>query len=239
MSKTLFLFLFSNRPDSYINAMAHTFDRMQVEAVTLIYIKGAKTGLSDAEASTISNRTWSRLEELAGMAEVYRRMNERILNRHLVPITYNILKDQLNQLTKKHGGAKNCIIDLTGAAKAPSIDIFSVCLALGIKSVHLFELVDWPDPKNPDASLYHALGESGYSYQCLTSTDPVRASQSALLRKTPVLWAIGLTAFVVMAISLILITTAGPNSLPLQILNLAAAVVGLATPIIALLKDRQ
>ena len=242
MSKTLFLFLFSDRPDGYINAIAHTFDHKQVEAVKLVYVKGAKTGLSDQEASIAYNRIWTRLINLADEpfdSDIYKRINERLLNRHLVPLKYTTLKDDLSQLIKQHGGTKNCIIDLTGASKVPSIDVFSVCLALGIKSVHIFELADRPDPKKPNDSLYHSLDETGYSYTCLTDTEPVIASQSSLLRKTPLLWAVGLMALIVMIISLILLATTGPNSPILQTINIAAAVVGLTTPILALIQERK
>ena len=74
MSKTLFLFLFSSRPDGYINAIAHAFDHMHVEAIKLVYVKGARTGLNDNEATAASNQIWARLEELTTVAEIYKRI---------------------------------------------------------------------------------------------------------------------------------------------------------------------
>lgn len=68
---------------------------------------------------------------------------------------------------------------------------------------------------------------------------PVRSSQSALLRKSSLFWSIGLVALLVMALSLFLLATVGTNSLPLQVINVASAVVGLATPVLALVEQRK
>lgn len=239
MSRTLLVFLFSDRADGYINAMAHTFDHMEVNAVKLVYVKGAKTGLTDVEASTVSNQIWNRLESLVTMADVYKRMNERLLDRHLMPLTYDDLKVDLDKVVRQNGGVDRCIIDLTGAAKSPSIDVFSVCLALGIKSIYAFELANKPNPTNPDGSLYHALGQNGYSYTCLADTAPVRSSRSSLLRKSSILWGVGLAALVTMAVSLLLFATVGPSSWPLQLINIAAAVVALTSPVLALIEQHK
>ena len=239
MGKTHFLFLFSKRPDSYVNAMAHAFDKMDVSAVKFIYVEGIATGLSQKEASDVSKDIWNRLSSLAQVADVYKRIYERLLDRETKAIDYDSIRRQLSALVKKAGGPRHCIVDLTGAAKGPSIDIFSLCLALGIKSVYLFELTDPFDRANPDDSLYHNLGDSGYRYTCLSITAPVKASQSLMLRKTPMLWAISLAALVVIIITVTLGATAGPNSLPLQWLNVAASVAGLSTPLAALIQNRH
>lgn len=240
MAKTLFTFLFSERVDPYINAITYTYDNMQVESVRLVYVKGARTGLTDTQASAVSNQIWNRLESLAaGDSEIYKRINERLLDRQLVPIGYSKLKQSLGQLIKKHGGPRNCIVDLTGASKAPSIDVFSVCLALGIRSVYTFELVTRPNPNDPDSSLYHSLSKEEYSYTCLSKTEPVEASQSALLRKSSLLWYVGAISLVVMVTSLYLLVTIGPTNMAVQGLNLAAAVVGLVSPFLALIGQRR
>jgi hypothetical protein len=241
MAKTLFLFLFSDRVDTYINAIAHTYEDMDVKAVRFVYVKGTKIGLKDdTQASAVFTEIWSRLQNLAlGSGEIYKKLNERLLDRQLIPIDYPELKSDLSQFIKRQGGARNCIIDLTSASKVASIDVFTVCLALGIKSVYTFELDPKPDPKTPDKFLYHALSKGAYSYTCLTSTPPVKASQSSLLRKEYVLWYVGIAALIVMVVSLYILATIGPNSLFVQFLNLTAAVVGLASPAIALIEQRR
>lgn len=240
MARTLFLLLFSDRVEPYINAIAYTYDNLQIESIRLVYVRGTRTGLTDTQASAVSNQIWGRLESLAkGNSDIYKRVNERLLDRQLVPIDYPKLKESLGRLIRKHDGPRNCIIDLTGASKAPSIDVFSVCLALGIRSVYTFELATRPNPSDPDSSLYHALDKEGYSYTCLSNTEPVKASQSALLRKSSLLWYIGAISLVVMTISLYILVTIGPNNIAVQGLNLAAAVVGLVSPFLALIEQRR
>lgn len=154
-----------------------------------------------------------------------------------------ILKTVLVKLQKKQGSLRNCIVDLTGATKVPSIDVFSVCLALGIRSIYTFELAKKPnygDPNyNPNDFLYDALNKNDYSYTCVSDTEPVRASQASLLRKTSLLWYIGAFSLCVMVASLYLLLTFGSENIAIQGLNVAAAVVGLVSPIFALAEQRK
>jgi hypothetical protein len=240
MNRTLFIFLFSDRVDPYVNAIVYAYDNMGVTSVRLVYVRGTRTGLTESEASAAFNQVWSRVEKLAaGNAEVYKRVNERLLDRQLIPVDYSDLKRSLSHLVKKHGGPRHCVFDLTGASKTPSIGVFAVCLAIGVKSVYTFELADRPDPDDPDSFLYHALDEEQYSYTCLTDTEPVRRSQSALLRKTSLFWYIFFISLVVMAVSLYTLVVVSPDNMMVQSLNLAAAVVGLASPFFALIQQRR
>jgi hypothetical protein len=243
MAKTLFLFLFSPQVDSYINAITFTYDEMKIEAVRLVYVKGTTTELTDSKASTLSNKIWNRIESLKNKAKIYEQINERLLDRQLIPIEYSDLKSRLSQITKRQGSLRNCIVDLTGATKVPNIDVFSVCLALGIKSIYTFELAKKPDYKdpsyNPDNFLYHALSKNDYSYTCLSNTEPVRASQASLLRKSSLLWYVGTFSLFVMITSLYLLLTFGTDNIAIQGLNIAAAVVGLISPVFALAEQRQ
>ncbi|WP_414548917.1 hypothetical protein [Anabaena sp. CCY 0017] len=240
MARTLFLFLFSDRVDTYINAIAYSYDNLEIESVRLVHVKGTKTGLTDTQAISVFNQIWNRLEKLASSTtEIYKRINERLLDRQLIPITYSNLKNSLEQSIKKQGGSRNCVIDITSASKVPSIDVFTVCLALGIKSIYTFELIIKYDSKNPDKFLYHAMCENDYSYTCLSNTEPVRASQSALLRKSAFLWYMGAISLIVMVLSLYILVAIGPNSTFVQGLNLMAAVVGLLSPALALVEQRR
>ena len=244
MAKTLFIFLFTSQVDSYINAIAYTYDEMRIEAVRLVYVKGTATELTDSKASTLSNQIWSRIESLKDKAKIYEQINERLLDRQLIPIEYSDLKKRFSQITKKQGSLRNCIVDLTGATKVPSIDVFSVCLALGIRSIYSFELVEKPnynDPDyNPDNFLYDALNEKDdYLYTCISNTDPVKASKASLLRKSFLLWYIGAFSLCVMVASLYLLLAFGSDNIAVQSLNVAAAVVGLVSPIFALAEQRK
>ncbi len=243
MAKTLFLFLFSSQVDSYVNAIAYTYDEMRIEAVRLVYVKGTTTELTDSKASTLSNQIWSRIDSLKDKAKIYEQINERLLDRQLLPIEYSELKNRLSQITKRQGSLRNCVVDLTGATKVPSIDVFSVCLALGIKSIYTFELAKKPnyrDPRyNPDNFLYDKLNKNDYSYTCVSDTEPVRASRASLLRKSYLLWYVGAFSLFVMVVSLYLLLTFSSDNIAIQVLNVAAAVVSLASPIFALTEQRK
>lgn len=240
MSRTLFVFLFSDRVDSYINAVAHAYDKEQVDAVCFVYVRGTPTGLTDILANTVFSTIANRLEELSrGGAEIYQRIQARLLDRRLLPLDYSSLRSGLSRELNKCGGANKCMVDVTGAAKGPAIDVFSVCLALGVRSIYTFELKNKPDPANPEKSLYHFLGPNDYSYTRLTETEPVKSSRAVLLRKFPMLWYVVGIALAAMIITLIILVSAGPDNVVLQGINLLAAVVGLFSPLIALFQESR
>jgi hypothetical protein len=243
MAKTLFIFLFSPQVDPYINAIAYTRREMKIDAVKLVYVKGAKTGLDNEKASTIFNQIWTKIESLKNEAEIYKEINEKLLNRELMPIEYSDLKIRFGQVVKKQGSLRNCIVDITGATKVAGIDVFSICLALGLKSIYSFELIKNRDTKasgyNPNNFLYHALKEHDYSYTCLSETIAVKSSQSSLLRKSALLWYVVTVSSLVLIVSLYLLSTLGSDNAMIQGLNIAAAVVGLISPIVALAEQRQ
>ena len=169
---------------------------------------------------------------------IYKQVNERLLKRELIPVEYSSLKKELQQVISIQRKTK-FIFDLTSASKRPSIDIFAVCLALGIKSVYTFELKLRYDSNHSENFLYHALNEGDYSYTCLSRTDPVKNSQSALLRKSYLFWYIGAISLMIMLISLVIFATIGPESPFIQGLNLTAAVVGLISPVFALIDQKR
>lgn len=243
MAKTLFCFMFSSQVDPYINAIAYAYDEMKIEAVRLVYVKNTATGLTDSEASVLFNRIWNRIESLKDKAKVYEQINERLLDRQLVPIEYSDLKNCLSEITKRQGNLRSCIIDITGASKVPSIDVFSVCLALGLKSIYTFVLLKERNSKDPNYDpnnfLFDSLSKKDYSYTCLSNTELVKASQAALIRKSSLLWYIGAFSLFVMIVSLYLLVTVGSDNMAIEGLNIAAAVVGLVSPFLALAEQRQ
>jgi hypothetical protein len=83
------------------------------------------------------------------------------------------------------------------------------------------------------------LSKSDYSYTCLSNTEPVRASQASLLRKSSLLCYVGAFSLFVMITSLYLLLSFGTDNIAIQGLNLAAAVVGLVSPVFALAEQRQ
>jgi hypothetical protein len=245
MTNTLFLFLFTPQVDSYVNAIAYTRNSrdMRIDAVKLLYVKGAQTGLTDEKASELSNGIWLRIENLREKSDVYREINESLLSRQLIPIEYSDLKNSFDKLIKEQGNAGSCIVDITGATKVPSIDVFSICLSLGINSVYTFELLKERNVKADDYDpmnfLYHSLCKGDYLYTCVSETEPVKQSQSSILRKSSLFWYVGVFSLFIMVISLYLIVTLGSENMFIQVLNIAAAIAGLVSPILALSEQRN
>ncbi len=243
MSKTLYLFLFSPQTDSYVNALSYTYDKMKIESVVLIYVKGTPTGLNDADAIALSNKIWNRIEQISQKASIYKQINDRLIDRQLLAVDYKDLKIRLRQIVKRTKNVRDCIVDITGASKVPSIDVFSVCLAIGIKSVYTFELIKRIKFNHPnfdsDSVLYHQLNEQDYSYTCLTNTEPVKSSQASLLRRSSLFWYIGVSSLLIMLSSAFLLIKFGSDNLAIQGLNMAAALVGVISPVIALAEQKQ
>lgn len=76
MNKVLFIFLFSDTVDTYVNAITHSynFDNFKIKKAILVHVTNTnKVGdeeasavkVSDEEASTVYNRIWRQIEELS------------------------------------------------------------------------------------------------------------------------------------------------------------------------------
>lgn len=187
MDKCLLMFLFSDTIDTYVNVIAHAFDSedLRVRKVVLIHVIGTKADIDDTEAGMVNTRIWRQFESLANgehiqfphiselrtnlqateqkkqlplnsNLSVYRRINERI--EHSLSRIENLkIQEQLSMIIKREGGRKKCILDITATTKVPSINIFSVCMALGIDNLYVFELKQNVNRNNPELSLYHNL----------------------------------------------------------------------------------
>jgi len=266
MSNNLLLFLFSKNVDSYVNTISYAFHKLSVKNIILAVVKEEKTALSYSEASEVNNRIWNQIENLSkgqyvysaarnkeGLPEIptpqrpidlpssittYRPIHEQMNHEILRLDTYRDLMDTLKNLIKGGNGKETCLIDLTTAPKVPSVTIFSLCIALGIQAVYTFELVDPPDPKEPEKSLIHALASDKYSYTRITDVPAIRASQKSLLRKSQIRWYVVVAALIVMGVSLYTYVAVGFQSPFIQGLGLLATLVSLIAPIVGLIRER-
>lgn len=266
MSKTLLVFLLSPNVDPYINAIAYSFAKMDVRRVRVIYVKGAEEDIDDSKANPVNTRIWQQIQSLAhgeylqfpplnqsvspslplspmqlsqasSGLDIYRRINEELIDHDLIALNYSNLRNELKSLVKE-SGINNCVVDVTSASKDLSIDVFSACLALGIRSIHTFALKSKGVKKDPIASLYHSLAPAEYEYVCFTDSPVVKASQDSLLRKSQLFWYVILAAFTIMGVSLYANFTGGSQNIFLEIVNLLATVVGIVTPIAAIVNER-
>lgn len=270
MDKCLLMFLFSDTIDTYVNVIAHAFDSedLRVRKVVLIHVLGTKADIDETEAGMVNTRIWRQLESLANgeyiqfpriselrtnpqapeqkkqlpihsNVSIYRRINEKI-EHSLSRIENSKIQEQLNGIIKKEGGRKKCILDITATTKVPSINIFSVCLALGIDNLYVFELKQSVNRNVPELSLYHNLiNQQDFAYTCLTKNETVSASRSSLVQKSTLLWILLTTSSMVLVASFSALYFYGSESFGIQLINLIASVTGIGSSAFALIEQRR
>lgn len=195
----------------------------------------------DGVPSKQSKKEEFEVEEISdGNINIYQRVHGRLLDRHLLAVDYQNLKDEVASIIKAQGGNDSCILDVTAATKVPSIDIFAITLALGLKNLCVFELDEPPNREAPHKSLYHALAQSQkFKYTDLLSTPPVQASHGSLVRKSPVLWfTAGIFALVLLTALLSMIFF-GIENILLTLIGLVSAIIGIVSSVFALIDHRK
>lgn len=138
-------------------------------------------------------------------------------------------------MIKKHGGIKNCIFDLTSGTKIPTFDIYSICIALGIKYIFIFELSEPFDKKNPQKSLYHCVElNNKYRHLNISNNLPITESHKSLIRtnqlRIPVMLILLFTGFVLVVIALY----GNINNFFIQFLNILAIIITIVSPVLSL-----
>ncbi|HEY9848936.1 MAG TPA: hypothetical protein V6D28_05735 [Leptolyngbyaceae cyanobacterium] len=198
------------------------------------YIVDFETGSKNAIKlySSLGSTTMSGVKKLNVYNQVYKQL--RILPLEPEFLSYSNLRQDLQSILKKCGGSRECIVDITAASKVLSIDIFSICLALGVPSVFTFELKKPANKQHPEESLYHSLEPESYSYTHISESPPIKTSQSTLFRKEQLLWFVVAASLLLMTVSLYIYFSSGTQSMFLQVVNLLAAVIGIVAPLFSL-----
>jgi hypothetical protein len=215
MNNTLLLFMFSPNVDTYVNPITYCFENLDVTTIHLVHVKDAITGLTkDEHAYTLSNRVWEQLIALSNgkyinfssdlkintsdysqislsnqNTDIYKRVCNGLSSRQVHSVSYQDLKEGIEKIVKQNYGTGNCFLDVTAATKVPSIELFSIALALNISNFCVFELDERPDPSEPSKSLYHNVAKKHneklprdmYKYTNLFLNHPIQASYSNLI----------------------------------------------------------
>lgn len=256
MGRTLLIFMLSPNVDSYVNAITYTCDRMNVNSVRLVYTAdraavgdtSIEPGPGQAGAAELFKRIKEKIEQLSNgyyvsylpqgtsQAQLLRRQEGRavytiackcLTDYELIRIDYPRLRKDLSQIIKRYGGSDNCIIDVTGASKSLSVDIFSIALAIGAKHIYTFELVP-SRSRNPEDSLYPLLRPGAYTYTSLSGSQLVRESRAALLQKSLVfrqIMVVSILSIISILVSLFTLKVFGPQSEALTIVSLVSSIV--------------
>lgn len=264
MPDKLLVFLLSTRIDTYVNVITHAYEEMKINDITFIHIQGLKNSLTEDEAGVINSCIWQSIKNLSNgeyldfseiiknkstlptakslntstKIDIYRRIHENLLSRNFRHIKYEGLKIELENIIKQSGGATKCAVDITTASKVLSIDIFSICLSLGIELVYTFELSDPPNQNQPEQSLYHELTKDKYNYTLITESKAVKNSKSAILRKSQLIWSLFTTALIIFIV-VSYNATKGSNDPFIQLINTLASIVSLITPLITVIIQRR
>jgi hypothetical protein len=197
MPKTLLLFLTSPTVDTYVNAIAHAYDKLEVDRYIVVRVKNSPATLRDEreKPQEIRDRILTQIGLLAKgkyadrqlpsapELSIYQRMYDG-LKLGDEEIDYTNLRIELVGLIKKYGGTNQCIVDLTGASKSLAVDIVVMCLAIKLNMVFMFDLNVKIDRNRPEDFLYHRLRQNfDYDYYQFTRSPVVLSGQTTYLRK--------------------------------------------------------
>ena len=230
MQKTgLILILSSDRVDTYVNVICHTYADYNIQKIHFCHISGASTGIRSDQAEELKNKIDKRIEELAsGGNTLYNNLRKGISSPDTITkIQAEDIGSILTQEVKSLGGQKKCLIDITTTTKSASQFVLAGCLIYGISNLYEFHLYKRIGKEEPsDLLLYHNLNREDYQYVYLSDTLAIRRAYNSLSRKV----ALSLTAVIVsMLVLLISVTWISISSV--SIASILASAASLATVI--------
>jgi hypothetical protein len=132
---------------------------------------------------------------------VYRDCFARIKHWENLDIRYSDLREKLASLALS---TPHAVFDITSVSKEVLGDLVTICLVEGIHNLHTFAVRGELRFNNPKEMLFHALSASSdhrYDYINILGTEVfARCARSILVRRTPLLLAVGLVAVLSMAL---------------------------------------
>lgn len=189
MSKTLFIFVTSERPDQYLNPVVHCLLYEQVSSIIFVHIKnfGGVTPINGSNEKGISGKVSRNVQMLLESLSkgVYRFFDsqddktvdlkniyiERIegikeIYKQCLDIEVNWSHRDIDylDLRKKLALAKkegDCIFDITAIGKSFLGDILAASIIEGINNLFTFELKTKPNFDEPWTILFHDLKVDG------------------------------------------------------------------------------
>jgi hypothetical protein len=193
MARSLLVFIGSPAVGSYINAMANSVEKYEVDDIALIKVVGSPSQ-GEIDADTV-NQTL--IDTVYGLVDgIYRELDQKALayrespapkakncdaykklknifrdSYHVKKVNHQLLRENIEKLKDIYGA--NAIIDVSGATKKDAIDVLTACLAVGMRYVMLFEL---NKPPRGEATLYHNLKETDYEHVILPDWEPLVAN---------------------------------------------------------------
>lgn len=254
MARALLIITGSSDVGSYINVMANSVSKFDIDHIALINVVGSPSG-QEVDFENFANKIlWDTLCDLAAgiykvkdregnekvipvpECEAYKKLKHVFGNSHrVVPVVYQFLKEDIEKLKNIYG--PDTIVDVSSALKRIAIDVLTACLAVGMEDVTLFELKKRPSGVD---TLYHNLKETDYEHVVLPNWEPllgnIKFFSSRLNRRKLqlVVSSILLSLFLTVSYQLVR-TRLGEENWLSWLLIIAIAVIGLVggvTPIL-------
>lgn len=185
MSKTLFLFVNSERPDSYLNSVVHCILNEDVRNVEFIHVPGSKDSKTAGQSvsATVQRLVVTLLEDLAASGKYRHLVGERSGEREDLRQIYSSerlheiqgiyrrcaelglnwhnrdvrYQDLRKEIRSIARKKPDSIVDVTAAKKGLLGDVIAAAVIEGLRSLHTFEMKARPDFDKPWTMLYHEL----------------------------------------------------------------------------------
>jgi hypothetical protein len=236
--KTLYLFVTSDRPDQYLNSVAHCVLNEGVRAVEYISVRypDQNNQQPGGLAGKIAHRVTVLLNEIVNDGS-YKNFQEPdpLSSRHdlrtiypdrlngirelyrpclsLQPKAIDLPSTQLREKIRSVAQSTDSIVDITSAKKSLLGDILAASVVEGLDRLYTFELTSPPDFDRPWSMLLHDLlpAGKGYTYVNLVETDVFKECSRSILVRPPYLKGISLAAIVLLVATAVLVFFYGDN----------------------------
>lgn len=230
----LYIFVTSDRPDPYINSIAYAIRTYPLREIIFVgIVEHGYTDEGQTRASALAAAVESTLVSLSDARYADSAKGERLTEEDAV--VYTELISELNTVKissigipwtelgihlKAFSRDGAGLFDVTALKKNLLVDVVTLLVADGQKSVFSFELTRKPTYDERD--LIHALSDRDYAYRCLTDSRHVTAAQRTMLSRSISFRTLAVLTAIIFA-TVLFIEFVYPGSLG------STVVVGLAT----------
>jgi hypothetical protein len=180
-SKSIYLFVTSQRPDPYVNAIAHCVLHASVERVVFIHVRGTPGAADEIDLSAVALRNVQIQmdllangqyryfdgessgktvnlgdvygpQELSELKDLYLRCLQQNVNWSHRQIAYSALRYELSRMKSE---APNSLFDVTSVSKSLLGDIIAAAILEDIDAFYTFDLRIKPNFDEPWRMLIH------------------------------------------------------------------------------------
>lgn len=258
----MYIFVDSERPDAYLNALVHGIMHRDVRGVCFVHIKGLGGAAVhhgvEGYSARIMTGVQSLLESLSERAEYrfqngdvvqisskskswsvdrirdyYSRARQQLVNYSNKDIEYTHLKQLMKSIAK---GANASICDVSGIRKTYLGDLVATGLGEGLLGLYTFEIIDRINYEEPWRMLIHMLNNSKPLYNYVNILDtPLYKDYSRLMIVISTWRKLAIIVLVALLTTAVVLTFVfGPDSEVAKNLNLVSQIASVISLLMAL-----